>query len=227
MLGKGPAIGQRALDILCASVALVVTMPIWILAALMIKIVSPGPVLLRQIRIGQGGKPFVLWKLRTMNVDVDPAIHQRYVAQLIRGAAVSDVGNSKPMAKLDSHPDLIMFGNVLRKLCIDELPQLINVLRGEMSLVGPRPPLPYEVKEYLPWQRSRLDAMPGMTGLWQVSGKNKLTFNEMVRLDIQYARQQSLWLNIRIIWRTPRAIVQQILAAWVSPKVAVGGLDHA
>jgi lipopolysaccharide/colanic/teichoic acid biosynthesis glycosyltransferase len=227
LLEKGPVMGQRALDIVCALVGLVVTMPILLLAALMIKIVSPGPVFLRQTRIGQGGKPFVLWKLRTMNVGADPAIHQRYVAQLIRSAAASDAGNSKPMAKLDSHPDLIAFGNVLRKLCVDELPQLINVLRGEMSLVGPRPALPYEVKEYLPWQRSRLDAMPGMTGLWQVSGKNKLTFNEMVRLDIRYARQQSLWLNVRIIWRTPHAIVRQVLDTWVNPKVGVGELDHA
>ena len=114
------------------------------------------------------------------------------------------------MIKLEDDPQIIPFGKILRKTCLDELPQLINVLRGEMSLVGPRPPIPYEVEEYLRWHRKRINAVPGMTGLWQVSGKNCLTFNEMVRLDIQYLRQKKPWLDIKILLMTPLVIVSQI-----------------
>ncbi|MGB2866514.1 MAG: sugar transferase, partial [Sedimentisphaerales bacterium] len=120
-------------------------------------------------------------------------------------------GNSKsPMIKLDDHPQIILFGKILRKMCIDELPQLINVLLGEMSMVGPRPPLTYEVEEYLQWNYARFDAVPGMTGLWQVSGKNRLTFTKMMQLDIRYSRKMSLWLDIKILLKTPLAIVSQI-----------------
>lgn len=128
------------------------------------------------------------------------------------------------MTKLDKDPRVIPFGTVLRKTCIDELPQLINVLRGDMSLVGPRPPIPYEVREYLSWQRKRLAAVPGMTGLWQVSGKNRLTFDEMVRLDIRYARRQSLWLNVKIMLVTPRAVIQEIKGAPAVPRISTEGI---
>ncbi len=205
-------IWQRGLDILGSLVGLVVLSPLLLATALVIKLVSPGPVFFKQVRIGRGGAPFLLWKFRTMKTDADTSIHQNHVAQLIRSA--HEDGAAKPMTKLGGDPRVIPFGRILRGTCIDELPQLINVLRGEMSLVGPRPPIPYEVHEYLPWQRRRLDTTPGMTGLWQVSGKNKLTFNEMVRLDIRYCRTKCLWKAVAILCRTPRAICQEIAEVW-------------
>jgi lipopolysaccharide/colanic/teichoic acid biosynthesis glycosyltransferase len=155
-------------------------------------------------------KKFTMWKFRTIKVNTDTAIHQRHLAKLINGAAHNDKSSAEPMTKLDEKLEMIPFGKILRQTCIDELPQLINVLRGEMSLVGPRPPIPYEVDEYLHWHKGRIDAVPGMTGLWQVSGKNKLTFREMTCLDIQYWKKKSLWLDIKILLMTPGVILSQI-----------------
>jgi lipopolysaccharide/colanic/teichoic acid biosynthesis glycosyltransferase len=143
---------------------------------------------------------------------------------LIRSA--QEDAAAKPMTKLGADRRVIPFGRILRGTCIDELPQLYNVLRGEMSLVGPRPPIPYEVREYLPWQRRRFDAMPGLTGLWQVSGKNRLTFDEMVRLDIRYCRTRCLWRAIAIICRTPLAIGGEIADAWVRWKPKRTGVSE-
>lgn len=199
---------KRAMDIVGALFGLVVLSPILLLVALIIKIVSPGPVFFKQQRIGKGGKTFTMLKFRTMQFDTDTSIHKNHVKQLINGA---NNGNSKsPMIKLENQPQIILFGKILRKMCIDELPQLINVLLGEMSMVGPRPPLTYEVEEYLQWNYARFDAVPGMTGLWQVSGKNRLTFTKMMQLDIRYSRKMSLWLDIKILLKTPLAIVSQI-----------------
>jgi lipopolysaccharide/colanic/teichoic acid biosynthesis glycosyltransferase len=141
-----------------------------------------------------------------MKVDTDTSRHRQYLAELIHdGKARGET--DRAMKKLDDTNDqIIPFGRILRSYCVDELPQLINVLRGEMSLVGPRPPIPYEVSEYLRWHNDRFDAVPGMTGLWQVSGKNRLSFKEMVRLDIQYARHLSFWRDLKILLRTPLAI---------------------
>jgi lipopolysaccharide/colanic/teichoic acid biosynthesis glycosyltransferase len=213
--------GQRCLDIACSLVGLAMSAPIFLVTALVIKLVSPGPVFFKQVRIGQGAKPFLLWKLRTMTVDADASIHRNHVARFIRDGERDGEPAARPMTKLDDDPRVIPLGLFLRGACIDELPQLINVLRGEMSLVGPRPPIPYEVQDYQPWQRRRLDTVPGLTGLWQVSGKNKLTFEEMVRLDIQYNRKKSLWMNITIMLRTPRAIIDEIADAWVRWKMRV------
>ncbi len=196
---------KKGLDFFGAGVCLLVFSPFFLAVSIIIKVVSPGPVLYRQQRIGYAGQPFTFLKFRTMCQGADTNGHQAHLAQLIK-AESSDA----PMAKLDHDPQIIVFGNWLRKSCLDELPQLINVLRGEMSLVGPRPPIPYEVKEYLSWHRGRFDAIPGMTGLWQVSGKNKLSFSEMVRLDIRYVRERSLWLDGKILFRTPLAILGQI-----------------
>lgn len=217
---------QRALDILCSALGLIVLAPVFILVALLIKLVSPGPVFFKQERIGQGGKPFVLWKFRTMTADADCSVHQGHVIQLIRSTAENTDG-AEPMTKLDNDPRIIPLGGLLRGACIDELPQLINVFRGQMSLVGPRPAIAYEVSEYRPWQRRRLDAMPGLTGLWQVSGKNKLTFDEMVRLDIRYSRQQSLWTNIMILLRTPRAVAGEIADLWARCRMRVRVTENA
>lgn len=201
---------KRAMDVVGALLGLVLLSPLLLLVALIIKIVSPGPILFKQQRVGYMGKTFAMWKFRTMKVNADTLLHQQYLAKLINSVTHNDENLAKPMTKLDDDPRIIPFGKILRQTCLDELPQLVNVLCGEMSLVGPRPPIPYEMEEYLRWHHQRTNAVPGMTGLWQVSGKNRLTFNEMVQLDIQYWRKKSLWLDIRILLRTPLAIVSQI-----------------
>ncbi len=201
--------GKRFLDIVGASVGLIVLSPLFLLLAVFIKIVSPGPVFFKQQRIGAGGKPFLFWKFRTMRVNADTQVHQKYLAELIKSSEKGG-NNAKPMNKLENDPRVIPFGKYIRKSCLDELPQLINVLRGEMSLVGPRPPIPYEVQEYANWHRERLDIVPGMTGLWQVSGKNRLSFTEMLRLDIRYMKKATVWTDLKILFKTPSAIVGQI-----------------
>jgi lipopolysaccharide/colanic/teichoic acid biosynthesis glycosyltransferase len=200
---------KRLMDMAGACLGLIVCAPLFLLIAVYIKTVSPGPVFFRQERIGLGGKPFVFWKFRTMKVDVDTTAHQQLLAELIKGGGHSK-GGDKPMTKLDHDPQIIPFGKILRKTCIDELPQLINVLLGDMSLIGPRPPIRYEVDNYDRWHQARLATTPGMTGLWQVSGKNKLTFREMVRLDIRYLRKRSMWQDLKIFFLTPRAIFSQM-----------------
>ena len=202
---------KRGIDIVGALAGLVVFSPLFLLIAVVIKIVSPGPVFFKQARVGRGGKLFMCWKFRTMHVRADPSAHQQHVRNLIRGDTNGVTG--KPMIKLDSgrDPRLIPLSPILRQSCLDELPQLINVLRGDMSLVGPRPCLPYEAQEYRLWQTTRFDVTPGLTGLWQVSGKNRTTFTEMIRLDIAYVEQQSLWLDIRILLKTLPVIIIQII----------------
>jgi lipopolysaccharide/colanic/teichoic acid biosynthesis glycosyltransferase len=207
------------MDVVGTLFALIVLSPVMVLVAVIIKIVSPGPVFFKQQRVGYMGEKFTMWKFRTMKVDTDAAAHQLYLAKLINVAAHNDESSTKPMTKLDGKLEMIPFGKILRQTCIDELPQLINVLRGEMSLVGPRPPIPYEVKEYLHWHKGRIDAVPGMTGLWQVSGKNRLTFKEMTCLDIQYWRKKSLWLDIKILLMTPGVIFSQIKDSFCSKKL--------
>jgi len=202
---------KRAMDVVGAAVALIVFSPLMLLVALIIKVVSPGPVFFKQDRIGYRGKPFTMWKFRTMKVGADVSTHQKYVAKLIRSSEQSCKNSAKPMTKLNNESQIILFGRILRRTYVDELPQLINVLRGEMSLIGPRPPIAYEVEEYMRWHYGRINAVPGMTGLWQVSGKNRLTFDEMTRLDIQYWRKKSLWLDIKIIMMTPIVIIFQVM----------------
>jgi lipopolysaccharide/colanic/teichoic acid biosynthesis glycosyltransferase len=200
---------KRGLDIFGSIIGLILFSPLFLIIALTIKIVSPGSVFFKQKRIGYGGKPFSLIKFRTMEVNTDTKIHQNYCAKLINGDYEKQ-NTDKPMIKLDdNNPNIIPFGKILRKTSMDELPQFINVLRGNMSLVGPRPPIPYEVKEYLRWHKDRFDTIPGMTGLWQVSGKNQLSFKEMVRLDIRYIRNLSLFLDIKILFMTPYAIISE------------------
>lgn len=201
---------KRSMDILGALLGLIVLSPFLLLLCLIIKISSPGPIIFKQERIRCLGRIFRMWKFRTMDVDTDISVHKQHVAALIKSVKSNNPGLKNPMVKLDSNPQIIPLGKYIRKMCIDEIPQLINVLRGEMSLVGPRPPLSYEVEEYPQWCYGRFNTVPGMTGLWQVSGKNRLTFDEMVRLDIQYSRKESLWLDIKIILKTPSAIISQI-----------------
>ena len=196
---------KRPLDIACILVALPLLIPLMLFIAVMIKIGSAGPVLFSQERVGYLGRQFMCLKFRTMVVGADTTVHHRHFSRLI--------GSNVPMVKMDSDgdPRLIPFGLLLRTSGLDELPQVINVLRGEMSLVGPRPCLPCEYDQYLPWQRERFKTLPGLTGLWQVSGKNKTTFNEMIHLDIHYARNKSLWLDLKIMLRTVPVLIIQVL----------------
>jgi len=171
--------------------------------ALLVVCGSHGPVFFRQRRVGWRGREFTCFKFRTMRADAETSCHRGHTAQLIK----TDI----PMTKLDAHrdPRLVPFGAWLRATGLDELPQLINVLRGEMSIVGPRPCLPYEYELYEPWQQRRFDAVPGLTGLWQVSGKNRTTFKQMVQLDIEYVNRANLWFDLRIILMTLPALWQQ------------------
>jgi lipopolysaccharide/colanic/teichoic acid biosynthesis glycosyltransferase len=195
---------KRALDVSLILLALPVLIPLALLIAIIIRLVSKGPILFQQERIGYLGGKFMCLKFRTMFVGADTVSHQGHLHQLINSDA--------PMMKMDSHGDsrIILFGRWLRSSGLDELPQLINVFRGEMSLVGPRPCLPYESEKYLPWQKERFNAVPGLTGLWQVSGKNRTTFAQMMRLDIEYARNKSLWLDLKIILKTVPALMVQM-----------------
>ena len=196
---------KRAMDIVLAAAALVVLSPLLAAVAMMIMLVSPGPPLLKQKRVGHQGRRFTIWKFRTMRVGVDTQVHRQHLKTLI----AEDV----PLTKLDIKGDsrIIPLGNFMRACCLDELPQLINVLRGDMSLIGPRPSLAFEVSHYRPWQRMRSDTLPGMTGLWQVSGKNKTTFKEMLRLDVTYVQRLSLGLDVRIFFRTFPTLVSELL----------------
>ena len=187
---------------------LLATSPIWLPIAvcvgLAVRIGSRGPILFRQERVGYRGTTFTCFKFRTMKPDAKHDTHRLHVKDLINSSA--------PMTKLDSGKDdrLIPGGNWIRAAGLDELPQIINILRGEMSIVGPRPCISYEYDLYEPWQRARCDAPPGLTGLWQVSGKNRTTFEKMVQLDIEYSRRMSLWLDICIVAGTVPAILRQV-----------------
>jgi exopolysaccharide production protein ExoY len=194
---------KRAVDVLGSALGLLVLTPVLLAAAAAIKLSSPGPALLKQRRVGRQGAVFTFWKFRTMEPNVDDRRHQEHLNRLIE----MDI----PMIKLDTADDPRVFplGRMLRRYYIDELPQLINVFRGEMSLVGPRPCLPYEAAQLTPPQRARFRTLPGMTGLWQVSGKNRTTFSQMIQLDIAYADRLSILLDLKIILKTLPAIVAE------------------
>lgn len=201
---------KRTMDICGSLTGLVLAAPVFLLVAAAIKLTSQGPVFFRQIRVGQYGERFVFLKFRSMYLHNDSRVHQEYVNKLIAGKAEKQPsnGNGAAVYKLTRDSRITPVGAVLRKTSLDELPQFINVLRGEMSLVGPRPPIPYEVEAYDIWHRSRvLEAKPGITGLWQVNGRSQVKFDDMVRLDLQYARTWSPWMDLKILLRTPAAIV--------------------
>jgi len=196
---------KRVLDLGISGPALVLLSPLFGLVALAIKCSSRGPVLFRQVRLGQYAKPFVFLKFRSMYAGSDAALHEKYVAEFIAGEPAA---GSNGIYKITDDPRVTPLGRILRRTSLDELPQLWNVLRGEMSLVGPRPPLCYEFQRYSPWHCRRvLEAKPGITGLWQVQGRSGTTFDEMVRLDLRYARRWSLWLDLKILCHTPGAML--------------------
>jgi lipopolysaccharide/colanic/teichoic acid biosynthesis glycosyltransferase len=197
---------KRAVDIAGSLMALVLFSPLFLLIPILIKATSKGPVLFKKPRLGKFGREFKFLKFRTMQVDSDSTIHQKYVQDLIEKKV--DKGEANGVFKIVNDPRVTPLGRFLRKTSLDELPQFINVLKGDMSLVGPRPPLPYEASMYHCWHRRRVvEVKPGITGLWQVYGRSRTTFDEMVRLDLQYARRQSLWLDLKLILKTPLAIL--------------------
>jgi len=203
---------KRALDISGSLMALTFLSPLLAVIAVAIKLTSKGPVLFRQERLGQGGIPFIFLKFRSMDVDTDASIHRDYSTQFIRGSAEQHLpeGSGPSVYKLTRDPRVTNVGRLLRRASLDELPQFLNVLRGEMSLVGPRPPIAYECACYQPWHRRRLlEVKPGITGLWQVSGRSKLKFDDMVRLDLRYAKAWSLGLDLKILFQTPRAVLSR------------------
>jgi lipopolysaccharide/colanic/teichoic acid biosynthesis glycosyltransferase len=192
---------------------LVVLSPVLVGIGVAIKLTSPGPILFHQTRIGQFGQPFRFLKFRSMYPEADPSVHAQYVQAFIRQ---SKPGHETPEAlqqdglfKLRHDPRITPLGHVLRRTSLDELPQLLNVLAGTMSLVGPRPPIPYEIKDYDLWHRRRvLEAKPGLTGLWQVQGRSRTTFDEMVRLDLHYIDTGSLWMDLKLLLQTPWTVLK-------------------
>ena len=204
---------KRVMDVVGGAMLLVTFAPVFLVIALAVKTTSKGPVFFRQRRIGQYGKPFVFLKFRSMHVNNDFSVHETYVKQLIAGQAPCHLGkrgeNGAAVYKLTNDSRITRVGKLLRRASLDELPQVFNVLRGEMSLVGPRPAIPYELAAYQTWHRRRvLEVKPGITGLWQVNGRSRVKFDEMVRLDLKYANTWSPWLDIKILLSTPRAVWQ-------------------
>jgi lipopolysaccharide/colanic/teichoic acid biosynthesis glycosyltransferase len=194
---------KRATDIFCCLLALPVCALLTLVMSALVSVCSPGPVFFRQERVGVGRRRFLCYKFRTMVVRADTGVHREHFAKLM--------DTNAPMAKIDGQRDsrLIPGGWILRASGLDELPQIFNILKGEMSIVGPRPCIPYEAEKYLPWQMERFDTVPGLTGLWQVSGKNRTTFAEMMQLDIKYVREKSWLLDIWIILLTVPTILLQ------------------
>ncbi|MGA2403209.1 MAG: sugar transferase [Syntrophobacteraceae bacterium] len=202
---------KRVIDIAGSLTAIVVSAPLFLVISALIKLTSEGPVFFRQKRVGQYGKTFTFLKFRSMFVNNDSSIHKEYVKNLIC-AADNGSGNGGPhkakVFKIQNDPRVTLAGRFLRGTSLDELPQFINVLMGDMSLVGPRPPIPYELENYDLWHRRRLlDMKPGITGMWQVEGRSTTTFNEMVRLDIYYMTNWSIWLDLKLLFKTPLVVL--------------------
>lgn len=199
---------KRAIDFTGAVFGLFFLCPVMLLIAAVIKLTSSGPVFFTQERVGKNGKVFKFIKFRSMYVNVNDEAHREYVTKLIKGQITNEkTASDKALFKLENDDRITRIGRILRKYSLDELPQLINVLKGEMSLVGPRPAIPYEVNNYSYWHMQRFNALPGITGLWQVNGRSRTTFSEMVRYDIQYISDWSLWLDIKILFRTIPAVL--------------------
>jgi lipopolysaccharide/colanic/teichoic acid biosynthesis glycosyltransferase len=201
---------KQAMDIVGSVLLLILCTPLFLMIALAIKASSKGPVFFRQQRVGQYGRYFTFLKFRSMRTDNDPSVHKEFATRLIAGEIAHNLsnGNGKITYKLTNDKRITRVGKFLRRSSLDELPQLVNVLKGDMSLVGPRPAMPYELAAYQTWHRRRvLEVKPGITGLWQVTGRSSVRFDEMVRLDLQYATSWSPWLDLKILMRTPRAVI--------------------
>src|SRR5262245_15378262 len=201
---------KRSLDIVGAIAALLLLSPLMLVVALVVALTSRGPIIFKQVRLGKKGVPFNFYKFRSMHCKADDQIHREYVAKLIAGEVegLNQGEATKPLYKMKDDPRITPVGRILRRTSIDELPQLFNVLRGDLSLVGPRPPLPYEAEKYQSWHlRRTLEIKPGITGLWQVNGRSKTSFDDMVRMDLQYVRTCSLALDLKILVKTVKAVL--------------------
>lgn len=199
---------KRCVDIIGSVFLLLLLSPCLLLIACMVKVTSKGSVLFRQTRLGQFGEGFTFLKFRSMHAETNHEIHQEYIKRFINDQTDSDERHStRAVYKLEGDPRITKIGAFLRRTSLDELPQLLNVLTGKMSLVGPRPPLPYEFSSYQTWHRRRLFMKPGITGSWQVDGRSRVKFDEMVRMDLRYVDKWSLWLDMKILLRTPRAVL--------------------
>ena len=204
--GPYPVI-KRVIDVVISAALLVLLSVVLLACAVAIRLDSPGPVFFRQRRVGERGRLFTMLKFRTMRLGADQGPHRAYAASFIRGQASRERANGTGVFKLVRDTRVTLVGRWLRRTSMDELPQLWNVLRGEMSLVGPRPPIPYEVEHYQPNHRQRLAVTPGITGLWQVRGRSKTTFDEMVALDLDYIQRRSLILDLHILLATVPAVL--------------------
>jgi lipopolysaccharide/colanic/teichoic acid biosynthesis glycosyltransferase len=202
---------KRTIDVVGSALLLILLFPLFVVIAAAVKATSRGPVFFRQQRVGQYGRRFTFLKFRSMRDRNDQSVHMQYVQQMIAGNAerVSAEKDGEGVYKLVADPRITRVGKFLRRTSLDELPQFFNVLKGDMSLVGPRPPIPYELAAYQTWHRRRvLDVKPGITGLWQVTGRSRVSFDEMVRLDLHYAKFWSPWLDLKILMRTPAAVLK-------------------
>lgn len=207
---SGPALAKRAIDLVGASLGVVLTLPLMGLIAAAIKLTSPGPALFRQQRVGYRGREFSMLKFRTMRVDGNDELHREYIRSLIENGARENRGTeSRPVFKLTDDPRVTPLGALLRRWSLDELPQLWNVIAGDMSLVGPRPSVHYEIESYRPWYFQRLEAKPGLTGFWQVHGRARTTFDDMVRMDLRYLKRRSLLLDVKLIAGTFGAVLRR------------------
>jgi lipopolysaccharide/colanic/teichoic acid biosynthesis glycosyltransferase len=194
---------KRCLDVIGATLALLLLSPVMLGAAIAVALTSPGPVIFKQIRLGKGGTPFVFYKFRSMTCGSDDSIHRKFVADLINGTSAPPAAANGTRYKIHADPRITPLGRMLRKTSIDELPQLVNVLRGDMSLVGPRPPIPYEAGNYKSWHLRRvMQVRPGITGPWQVEGRSRVPFDDMVRMDLRYIKHCSLLLDLKILLKT-------------------------
>jgi exopolysaccharide biosynthesis polyprenyl glycosylphosphotransferase len=201
---------KRAFDLVAASLMLLVVSPVMLIIALLVKKSSSGPILFAQERLGRDGRPFRFYKFRSMEHNSDDAIHRQFVAMFIGGDedGCAEENAGEPLFKMKRDPRVTPFGAFLRRTSLDELPQLFNIIMGEMSLVGPRPPIAYEIENYQPWHMERLKAVPGLTGLWQVSGRSSVSFEEMVRLDVRYINTWSPWEDFKILLKTIPVVMQ-------------------
>jgi exopolysaccharide biosynthesis polyprenyl glycosylphosphotransferase len=204
---KAAHVAKRILDVTGSLFAILLLSPVFLFLAAAVKLTSKGPVLFRQTRIGQYGRPFTFLKFRSMHANNNSKIHEEYVKKLIAGKGDKHPDGKNGSFKLTNDPRITSIGRFIRRTSLDELPQFFNVLKGEMSLVGPRPPVPYEYEAYDVWHRDRMMFVkPGITGLWQVTGRSKTTFDEMVRLDLHYAGSWSILMDLKILIQTPKAV---------------------
>ena len=199
-------IAKRGMDIGLSLLVLAFIWPLWVLIVMLVRLDSPGPAIYRRVRVGKDGRRFRMYKFRTLHWKLDDTAHRAYLRSFVNGSANAS-GTGKEIHKPFDESEVTRVGHFLRKSSLDELPQLINILKGEMSLVGPRPNLPWEVRAYLPRHRRRLEVLPGVTGLAQVRGRSCLTFDDIVQYDIQYIEHQSLWLDIKVLFLTPLVVL--------------------